>query len=186
MTKYLLAAMIIIMIITGCSLGVNYDEEQKKEQELTTTDTTQDAAATNTTVETTIIDTLSITDDLIITEAVVEFADADLIVDNVSEYYPSKVKILPNGDLAFGIKNQGFKTAPASVTRIIFYISGTPTIHNIPTPELTAGETFITPGLTPPYGWFNPDGDFKVIADYYNQVEESDELNNTSTGTIVG
>ena len=55
----------------------------------------------------------------------------------------------------------------------------------IPVSSLLAGETTII-GLPFPSGCFNPDCDFEIIVDSTDAIDESNELNNSQTGSCLG
>lgn len=87
------------------------------------------------------------------------------------------------GKLMITIKNQGNVNAPASVTNVVFS-SGD--VLTFPTPAIPAGFSLdLTPQSIPAGAW-RPDASFKITVDAGNKVDESDEENNTGTGSCLG
>ena len=86
------------------------------------------------------------------------------------------------GNLIVTVKNQGTAGAGPSVTEVDF--SGFGNVSN-PTPQLLPGASVDL--LFPiPSGCFDPDCDFRIIVDANHQVVESNEANNTASGTCIG
>lgn len=83
--------------------------------------------------------------------------------------------------LTVTVRNQGTDAGP-SVTRVNF---GTFGIASQPTPALAAGAS-IDLVFAIPAGCFNPDCDFRITVDSNNQVDESNEGNNTASGNCLG
>ena len=90
----------------------------------------------------------------------------------------------PNqGKLVVTVKNQGTVDAPASVTTVEFIPGGA---VQIATPPIAAGASVDLPPLTFPIGCFNPDCNFRITVDSGSQVNESNEGNNSASGTCIG
>lgn len=87
------------------------------------------------------------------------------------------------GKLMVTIRNQGNADADASVTRVIFSPGGA---VDIPTPPIGAGASVDLPPVAIPGVCFNPDCNFRIVVDADDQVAESDETNNTASGTCLG
>jgi hypothetical protein len=87
------------------------------------------------------------------------------------------------GRLLVAVKNQGIADAPASTTTVQFTPGGS---FDLPTPAIPAGGTVDLPPLPIPPSCFNPDCNFRIIADSKGQVVESDEGNNVASGTCIG
>jgi hypothetical protein len=87
-----------------------------------------------------------------------------------------------SGNLLVHIKNQGTATAGPSTLEVDFGQQA-PTL--MPVPSLLAGGT--TTILVPfPYGCYNPDCDFEITVDSTDVIDESNELNNSQTGSCLG
>jgi len=86
------------------------------------------------------------------------------------------------GNLIVTVKNQGSADAGPSTTTVVFSSGGT---FSQPTPPIPAGGSanllFPIPG-----GCFAPDCSFRIIVDSASQVTESNEGNNTASGTCIG
>jgi CARDB protein len=86
------------------------------------------------------------------------------------------------GNLVVTVKNQGSADAGPSTTTVVFSSGGT---FSQPTPPIPAGGSvdllFPVPG-----GCFDPDCSFRIIVDSASQVTESNEGNNTASGTCIG
>ncbi len=88
----------------------------------------------------------------------------------------------PHGDLRVHIKNQGDAPAGSSHVEVEFGQLGK---FVEPVPALAVGETATV--LFPiPIGCFNPDCGFKITVDVYDEVNESNELNNSQLGNCIG
>jgi len=86
------------------------------------------------------------------------------------------------GNLIVTVKNQGTAGAGPSVTEVDFLGFGK---VSIPTLPLLPGASVDL--LFPiPFGCFNPDCEFRITVDVKNQVIESNEANNTASGTCRG
>ncbi len=95
---------------------------------------------------------------------------------------PSQEVTYYGKDLRVHIKNQGDAPAGSSVVVVEF---GGGSTSSYPVPALAVGET--TTILFPiPQGCFSPDCGFKIIVDYYDDVDESNELNNSQIGNCIG
>jgi CARDB protein len=85
-------------------------------------------------------------------------------------------------NLIVTIRNQGTGPAGPSTTRVVFNTGASPTQ---PTPALAVGAqvdlTFAIPAAC-----FNPDCQFRITADSAGAVTESNEANNTVSGTCLG
>jgi len=79
------------------------------------------------------------------------------------------------------VKNQGTANAGPSKTRVDF-ASGTGTQA---TPALAAGASVDVP-FAIPAGCFRPDCSFRITVDSAAEVAESNEANNTASGTCIG
>ncbi len=87
-----------------------------------------------------------------------------------------------DGRLLVTVKNQGAGPAGPSTTRVDFGSHGT---VDVPTPALAPGASVDLLVDVPP-GCFDPDCDFRITVDALNQVVESNEGNNTASGTCLG
>ena len=86
------------------------------------------------------------------------------------------------GNLIVTVKNQGSAAAGASTTTVHFVPGG---VLSQPTPPIAAGGSVDL--LFPiPSRCFDPDCDFRIIVDSAHEVTESDETNNTASGTCRG
>ena len=83
--------------------------------------------------------------------------------------------------LRVSVKNQGNEKAVASKTTVVFS-SGPVTVD---TPPISAGGS-IDLLFNIPLGCFSPDCSFKITVDSNNQVDESNETNNTVNGGCIG
>jgi subtilase family serine protease len=82
------------------------------------------------------------------------------------------------GNLKVHVKNQGDAPAGSSHVQVSYGQHGEPVE---PVPPLEAGETVTV--LFPMYsGCFDPVCEFEITVDVYDEVDESNELNNTQTG----
>jgi CARDB protein len=86
------------------------------------------------------------------------------------------------GNLVVTVKNQGSADAGASTTTVRFAPGGA---FSQPTPPIPAGGTVDLVFPIPP-ACFDPDCDFRITVDSMGQVTESDETNNTASGTCRG
>jgi hypothetical protein len=87
-----------------------------------------------------------------------------------------------HGNLVVTVKNQGSADAGASSTTVVFGRGGT---FSQPTPPIPAGGSVKL--LFPiPAACFDPDCAFRIIVDSSDQVTESNEGNNTASGTCLG
>lgn len=84
-------------------------------------------------------------------------------------------------DLRVHIKNQG--DAPAGSSDVLVDWGFANTIY--PVPAIEVGET-VTILFPIPQGCFNPDCGFEIIVDYNDDVDESNELNNSQIGNCIG
>ena len=83
-----------------------------------------------------------------------------------------------DGELKVHIKNQGDAPAGSSYVQVSYGQYGELVE---PVPALAAGETVTI--LFPMYsGCFDPVCEFEITVDVYDEVDESNELNNTQTG----
>jgi len=95
-----------------------------------------------------------------------------------------KVKEGPDkGKLVVTVKNQGTAAAPASTTTVKFSPGGS---FQLSTPAIPAGGSVDLPPLSIPAGCYNPDCDFKITVDSNNQINESNEGNNSVAGNCLG
>jgi CARDB/BNR/Asp-box repeat len=86
------------------------------------------------------------------------------------------------GNLIVTVKNQGSADAGASTTTVVFGPGGT---FSKPTPPIAAGAS-VNLTFPIPAACFNPECSFRIIVDSGNQVTESNEGNNTASGTCLG
>jgi hypothetical protein len=86
------------------------------------------------------------------------------------------------GNLIVTVKNQGSADAGASTTTVVFAPGGT---FSRPTPPIPAGGS-VNVSFPIPGQCFDPDCSFRIIVDSSNQVTESNETNNTASGTCLG
>ena len=94
--------------------------------------------------------------------------------DNITGF----CKVVDNATkVVISVKNQGNADAPASTTTVEFLPGGS---FPLPTPAIPSGGTVNLPPLAIPAGCFNPDCNFKITVDSGNQINESNEENNTA------
>ncbi|HYR74730.1 MAG TPA: CARDB domain-containing protein [Pyrinomonadaceae bacterium] len=84
--------------------------------------------------------------------------------------------------LTITVRNQGTADAPPSVTKVDFSPSGT---VSVPTPAISAGGSVDVTVQIPP-GCFSPDCNFRITVDSTGLVPESNEGNNTGSGSCLG
>lgn len=83
--------------------------------------------------------------------------------------------------LVITVKNQGFKAAPASITRVVFFGAGDMGILDIPTPAVPPQEQLdLDPVAIPPLKTMNIL--FTITVDARNEVLESNKRNNAVEG----
>jgi hypothetical protein len=85
-------------------------------------------------------------------------------------------------NLIVTIRNQGTAAAGPSTTRVVFNTGASPTQ---PTPALAVGAQ-VDLIFAIPAGCFSPDCQFRITADSTGVVAESNEVNNTVSGTCLG
>ena len=85
-------------------------------------------------------------------------------------------------NLIVTIRNQGTAPAGPSTTRVVFNTGASPTQ---PTPALAVGAQ-VDLVFAIPAGCFSPDCQFRITADSAGVVAESNEVNNTVSGTCLG
>jgi hypothetical protein len=85
--------------------------------------------------------------------------------------------------LVVTVRNQGAGPAGASTTRVDF---SNGTTVNVPTPPLGPGAQVALPAIPFPPGCFQPDCSFRITVDATGVVAESNEVNNTASGTCIG
>ncbi len=88
-----------------------------------------------------------------------------------------------DGKLVVTVKNQGEGNAAASATQVDF---GTPNPSTIPTPAIPAGSSVDLPGIAIPGACYHPDCSFTIKVDSGSTVPETNETNNTGSGTCIG
>lgn len=88
----------------------------------------------------------------------------------------------PAGRLIVTVKNQGTADAGPSVTKVSFTSGGT---VSVATPAIPAGGS-VDVFAAIPAGCFSPDCGFRIVVDATAVVSESNELNNTASGTCIG
>jgi len=90
-----------------------------------------------------------------------------------------------SGNLQVHIKNQGTATAGPSTLEVDFGQHGQ---LLEPIPSLLAGETItiVVPLSVYVASCYDPDCDFEIIVDSEDVIEESNELNNSRTGSCLG
>jgi hypothetical protein len=86
------------------------------------------------------------------------------------------------GNLIVTVKNQGSGDAGASTTTVTFARGGT---FSQPTPPIAAGGSVNLAFPIPP-ACFDPDCSFRIVVDSGHQVTESNEANNTASGSCLG
>lgn len=87
-----------------------------------------------------------------------------------------------SGRLVVHIKNQGLETAESSYVEVDFASFGD-FVKLVP--AIPAGNT-ATVTFNIPSGCFNPDCGFEITVDIYDEVDESNELNNSEIGNCIG
>jgi hypothetical protein len=87
------------------------------------------------------------------------------------------------GRLVVTVKNQGNADAPASVTTVEFLPGGG---VKIPTPAIPAGGSVELPPVSMPADCHKPECNFTIRVDSGGQVDESNEGNNTGSGSCIG
>ncbi len=87
------------------------------------------------------------------------------------------------GKLMVTVKNQGTTAAPASATLLEFSPGGP---LQVSTPAIPAGASVDLGPLSAPGGCYNPDCEFKITVDSNNQINESNEGNNSANGQCIG
>ena len=85
--------------------------------------------------------------------------------------------------LVVTVKNQGTIKSASSTATVEFVPGGSFTLS---TSTLVAGQEIDLTPLDIPGSCWNPDCEFKITVDSGNRIEESDEVNNTASGTFVG
>ena len=97
---------------------------------------------------------------------------------------PSFCKLAPESKmLIVTVNNQGRGSAAASTTTVEFNPGGA---FPLPTATITAGGTLDLAPLEIPAVCFDPDCEFKITVDSANQINESDEANNSAEGSCLG
>ena len=91
-------------------------------------------------------------------------------------------RIDPARRLIVTIKNQGTADAGPSETKVTF---STGASVSVPTPAIPAGGS-VDVFAPLPANCFQPDCSFRITADSTGQVSESNELNNTASGSCIG
>ena len=86
------------------------------------------------------------------------------------------------GNLIVHIKNQGTAAAGPSTLEVDFGVYG---LISEPVQSLLAGETIDIP-ISIPFGCYDPDCGFEIIVDSTDVIDESNELNNSQTGSCLG
>ncbi len=81
-----------------------------------------------------------------------------------------------DGSVVVTLRNQGPADADSSTTTVTFAGGGS---VQLPTPAIEGGRIESLPPLTIPKECFAPDCFFQVIVDSNNDIEESDETNNS-------
>ena len=100
--------------------------------------------------------------------------------DNITGF----CKVVGNATkVVISVRNQGNADSPASTTTIDFSPGGT---IQVPTSAIPAGASVDLPPVNIPAGCFDPDCDFKITVDSGNQINESNEANNTTNGRCIG
>jgi CARDB len=90
----------------------------------------------------------------------------------------------PQGRLIVTVKNQGNGDAGASTTEIDFVPGGT---VSVPTPPIPAGQSVDLAPVDIPPECFRPGHcTFRITVDAQHHVDESNEANNTASGTCPG
>ena len=91
-------------------------------------------------------------------------------------------RIDPARRLIVTVKNQGTADAGPSETKVVFSTGGG---ASVPTPAIPAGGS-VDVTVPIPANCFQPDCGFRITVDSTGQVSESNELNNTASGTCLG
>lgn len=84
------------------------------------------------------------------------------------------------------MENQGSVDAPASMTRVDFFLTGTVHPVQLPTGQIQAGEAHAPLDVEIPTGCWNPDCGFRIIVDSGGQVSVANEGNNSVDGNCIG
>ena len=90
-----------------------------------------------------------------------------------------------NGDLVVTVRNNGPANAGASTTEVSFSTGSGPQAVQLPTPAIPAGST-VEVIYTMPGACWDPDCNFQITVDALNQLDETNEGNNTVTGICLG
>jgi len=124
---------------------------------------------------------LMLTGMVFMTACVPENLKPDLIPTN-PQGWAGFCDIDNSGNLVVHIKNQGIAPAESSSVKVTFGQFGE---FVKPVPALMNGDT--TTVLFPiPSGCFNPDCGFEITVDALNDVDESNEVNNSQIGNCIG
>ncbi|ERM16727.1 CARDB domain-containing protein [Brevibacillus laterosporus] len=80
------------------------------------------------------------------------------------------------------VRNQGMTPAPETITRVDFDIFGRVDVLTPPLPPFNQVDL----SINFPTGVFDPDADFTITVDFFNDVDEKDETNNIAFGICPG
>jgi subtilase family serine protease len=114
--------------------------------------------------------------------------------DRKVDYVPVETKlaycdvVAEDGDmyLQVTLKNQGSHDATATSTTTVTFSTSSGDVQNQQTVfPLSAGQTFTFKVLIPK-GCYNADCNFSISVDDFNDVSETDEMNNKVNGHCVG
>ncbi|MCG8570093.1 MAG: hypothetical protein MJB14_08135 [Spirochaetes bacterium] len=106
--------------------------------------------------------------------------------ENYAGTYPLHVDLNSVGDLVFYTINTGYVASGPCWAKILLYCGSTVLEYHRYIPALEPGYQVDTMPITPPVGWYNPDGNFYIKVDYRDVIDEINETNNDETGAIVG
>ncbi len=90
-----------------------------------------------------------------------------------------------SNNLIVYVKNQGEADAPVSLVKVQFYLASGVQEFSASIGPISAGDTQSV-SFAIPTGCFNPDCNFIITVDSGDDVNESNELNNTVNGTCIG
>ena len=88
----------------------------------------------------------------------------------------------PSGDLLVTVRNQGTGDAAASTLTVDYGSHGR---RDVAVPPLGPSDQ-VDVQVSIPVGCFDPDCDFKITVDSKNEIDESDESNNSASGLCLG
>ena len=176
MTVLTMAAILLMM---ACSVDPAEEPKESSSQDQSN-EVVVEKAAVN-------YEPLVITTPVVIDLTHVKIYKPDLVPgENSAGAWPLHVQLNSDGTLTFYVLNKGYAASTPSYAKIYLYTSGGTYIHYKYVPALNPGQKVALTAITPPIGWYNPDGNFKIVVDYFDSVDELNESNNTETGAIIG